>query len=69
MYHWHLCDHLSKVIHLGAIGQLEQAQTEFDKLELYLSRNESQIHSDFDLFLFCRAYRSKLNMPLYPYYD
>lgn len=69
MYHWHLCDYLSKVIHLGAIGQLEQAQAEFNKLELYLSRNESQIHSDFDLFLFCRAYRSKLNMPLYPYYD
>ncbi|MBQ7119995.1 MAG: DUF4838 domain-containing protein [Oscillospiraceae bacterium] len=68
-YHYEICSRLWEVIHLGASGNMEGAREKFEGLERYLCRVEEDIHPAFDLFLFCRAIRSKLEMPQYPYYD
>lgn len=68
-YHWEICRYFAQVIHLGASGDMEKARAVFEELEGYLCKTEPQIHPDFDLFLFCKAIRAKLDMPQHPFYD
>lgn len=68
-YHYHICSYLAKIFYLGASGKLEEAREVFDGLEIYLSEVEYDIHNDFDVFLFTKTIRSKLEMPAVPYYD
>ncbi len=68
-YHAHMCSYLWKVVNAGANGDMDKAREEYDKLELYISKIEMDIHNVFDLFLFERSLRAKLELPSYPYYS
>ena len=68
-YHLRMCALLAKAINAGASGDMDKAREEYDKLELYLSKIEMDIHNVFDVFLFERFYRPKFDLPAYPYYN
>ena len=67
--HARLCRELSAVVAAGAKGDMDAARKAYDALELWLSRIEPEYHNVFDLFLFERFWRPKLELPSYPYYD
>jgi hypothetical protein len=68
-YHAKLCRMLAGVVVAGAENRMDDARAQFDALEKWLSRVEPDIHNAFDLFLFERFWRPKLELPSYPYYD
>ena len=68
-YHSEICGYLYKVLLAGAKGDMEQARKCYFVLEEYLFEHELEFHHGFDLFLYERAMRLKLGIPLVPYYD
>lgn len=68
-YHSKICAYLCEIYKCGAQGNMTQAEAILDKLETYVSNVEMEIHKAFDLFLFVKFVRAKLNLPMYKYYD
>ena len=68
-YHSEICALFSDVMLAGAEDDMERAKEKYYVLEKYLSDHELEIHWAFDVFLFLRYLRMKLNMPAIPYYD
>lgn len=68
-YHSEICSYLARIINFGAGGDIEGARRVLDSLEVYLSAVELQIHPAFDLFLFVKFVRAKLDMKMVGYYD
>lgn len=68
-YHLNICRYLAKIINLGAKGLRDEAVSIANEMEIYVSKIEPAIHNAFDLFLFFRAVRGKLNMPMMSYFD
>jgi len=68
-YHSEICALFSDVMLAGAEDDMERAKEKYYVLEKYLGEHELEIHWAFDVFLFLRYLRMKLNMPAIPYYD
>ena len=68
-YHSEICSYLARIITLGADGDIEGARKVLDSLEIYLSTVELEIHRAFDLFLFIKYVRAKLDLKMVAYYD
>lgn len=68
-YHNEICSYLWKIYNLGAKGDIEAARNILDELEIYVSKVEMEIHNCFDLFLFVKFVRAKLDLPMYKYFD
>jgi len=68
-YHSEICSYLARIIALGSAGDIEGARKVLDSLEVYLSAVELEIHPDFDLFLFVKYVRAKLDLKMVAYYD
>jgi len=68
-YHSEICSYLAHIIALGANGDIEGARVILDKLEMHLSAVELEIHEAFDLFLFVKHVRAKLDLKMVNYYD
>ena len=61
-YHAEICRYLARIYHLAAIDDMDAAREELDKMEIYLSQVEMDIHEGFDLFLFDRFVRGVLRV-------
>ncbi len=68
-YHSEICSFLARIIALGSVGDIEGARRVLDKLEIHLSTVELDIHEVFDLFLFVKYVRAKLDLKMVAYYD
>lgn len=68
-YHSEICSYLCRILNLGAVGDMDGARRVLDLLENYLSAVEPEIHPAFDLFLFVKYVRAKLDMKMVGYYD
>ena len=68
-YHAEICTRFSRLLRAGAEGSLEEAQKRYFELENWLSQHEMEFHRGFDVFLFLRSLRFKVDLPNIPYYD
>lgn len=68
-YHMEICLYLCEIYKLGAKGDIDAAREVLDRLEIYVSNAEMDIHNGFDLFLFVKFVRAKLDLPMYKYFD
>ena len=68
-YHAKICTLLSYVLLAGAENRSVDAQARYYEMEEYLSEHEMEFHNAFDVFLFLRTVRSKIDLPAIPYYD
>jgi len=68
-YHGVICTMFSRVLLAGAKNQIEEAQARYYELEEYLSEHEMEFHNAFDVFLFLRTVRAKIDLPSIPYFD
>ncbi|MBP3605692.1 MAG: DUF4838 domain-containing protein [Clostridia bacterium] len=59
---------LAKIYAVGARGEIERARELYLDLHEALSEREMEIHEVFDLFLFNRVHRQKLDIPQLNYY-
>ena len=67
-YHAEICTRFSRLLRAGAEGSLEEAQKRYFELESWLSRHEMEFHRGFDVFLFLRSLRFKVDLPNINYY-
>lgn len=68
-YHGVICTMFSRALLAGAKNQIEEAQARYYELEEYLSEHEMEFHHAFDVFLFLRTVRAKIDLPSIPYFD
>lgn len=68
-YHAEIVKMFSKILVAGAEGDIELAKEKYFELENYLSEHELEIHWAFDVFLFLRYLRGKLQIKPIPYFD
>lgn len=68
-YHNNICYYLCEIYKNGALGNIDKAKKILEELELYISEIEMIIHRGFDLFLFIKFFRSKLDIAMCKYYD
>ena len=61
-YHAEICQYLARIYYLAATDDMDAAREELDKMEIYLSQVEMDIHEGFDLFLFDRFVRGILRV-------
>ena len=61
-------ENLAEIYRLGALGDMEQARKKYLAFHDEISGREMEIHEVFDLFLFNRVHRLKLDLPQIPYY-
>ena len=63
-----ILENLAKIYRTGALGDIEKAKEMYLAFHDALSEREMEIHEAFDLFLFNRVHRLKLEIPQLPYY-
>ncbi len=68
-YHAEICKLFSELLLAGAEGDMDRAIEKYYVIEKYLSDRELEIHWAFDVFLFLRYLRTKLQIPAIPYFD
>jgi hypothetical protein len=68
-YHGEISTLFSYVLFEGASSHMDAARERYYELEEYLSKHEMEFHKAFDVFLFLRTLRAKLDIPAIPYYD
>ena len=68
-YHAEICTRFSRILRAGAEDKLEEARKLYSELESWLSQHEMEFHRGFDVFLFLRSLRFKVDLPNIPYYD
>ena len=68
-HHARICRHLSRILHLGATGYVEEAKAALEAMEIELSKNEMQTHRVFDNFLFIKAIRSYFRVKMVKAYQ
>lgn len=68
-YHAEICTRFSRILRAGAEGRLEEARSHYHELAEWLSLHEMEIHRGFDVFLFLRSIRFKLDLGNFKYYD
>lgn len=68
-YHAEICTRFAELLRAGAENRLEDAQSRYFELENWLSQHEMEFHRGFDVFLFLRSLRFKVDLPNIPYYD
>lgn len=68
-YHAQICTMFSKILLAGAESRMDDAKERYYELEEYLSAHEMEFHKAFDVFLFLRTIRAKIDIPAIPYYD
>lgn len=68
-YHSEICRLFSKILLAGSENDMDKARENYYVLEQYLSEHELEFHNVFDVCLFIRFLRSKLDLPPVPYYD
>ena len=61
-YHAEICKYLADIYRLASLDEMDKAREVLDKMEIYLSRVEMDIHEGFDLFLFDRFVRGVLRV-------
>lgn len=67
-YHAEICTRFSRILLAGGENRMEDARSHYFELEDYLSRHELEFHRGFDVFLFLRSMRFKLDLPNIDYY-
>lgn len=67
-YHAEICTRFSRILLAGGENRMEDARSHYFALEDYLSRHELEFHRGFDVFLFLRSMRFKLDLPNIDYY-
>lgn len=68
-YHSKITGLFAEMLRAGAKGDMEEAKNKYLVLEEYLSEHEMEFHNAFDVFLFTRAMRSKVDLPAVKYYE
>jgi len=68
-YHAEICTRFAKILQLGGEDRMEDARAAYFELEDWLSRHEMEFHRGFDVFLFLRSIRFKLDLGNFDYYD
>jgi len=68
-YHAEICTRFSRILRAGAEGRLEDARSHYSDLAQWLSLHEMEFHRGFDVFLFLRSIRFKLDLGNFDYYD
>ena len=68
-YHGEICTLFSHILFEGASNNMDGARERYYELEEYLSAHEMEFHKAFDVFLFLRTIRAKIDIPAIPYYD
>ena len=68
-YHAQICTRFSRILRAGAEDKLEEARERYSELETWLSQHEMEFHRGFDVFLFLRSIRFKLDLGNFNYYD
>ena len=68
-YHSEIVRRFARLLLSGAEGDMEKAAEACYDVENYISEHELEFHTVFDLFLFSRYIRLKLELPRIPYYD
>ena len=68
-YHNKICSYLCEIYKNGALGNMNKAKIILEELEWFVSTSEMDIHRAFDLFLFVKYVRSKLDIAMCKYYD
>jgi hypothetical protein len=63
-----ILENLAEIYRTGALGNIERAKEMYLAFHDALSAREMEIHEAFDLFLFNRVHRLKLDIPQLPYY-
>jgi len=68
-YHSEICARFAEILLAGAENDMDKAREKYYVLEEYLSEHELEFHYGFDVFLYLRSLRLKLDIPPVPYYD
>ena len=68
-YHAEICTRFSRILRAGAEDKMEEARKLYFELEGWLSQHEMEFHRGFDVFLFLRSIRFKLDLGNFNYYD
>jgi len=68
-YHHVICGYVAEILLAGAEGRIEAAKEKYYELEKYLSEHELEFHHGFDVLLFGRAMRKKLELEPQQMYD
>lgn len=63
-----IVERLAEIYGLGASGKMEEAREKYLDFHEAISEREMEIHEAFDLFLFNRVHRLKLDIPQLGYY-
>ena len=67
-YHAEICTRFAKILQSGGEDRMEDARAAYFELEDWLSRHEMEFHRGFDVFLFLRSLRFKVDLPSINYY-
>lgn len=69
LYHGQIVTRFARILRAGGEGNMERARACYLELEAWLSEHEMEFHRGFDVFLFLRSLRFKVDLPNIPYYD
>lgn len=67
-YHAEICTRFAKILQSGGEDRMEDARAAYFELEDWLSQHEMEFHRGFDVFLFLRSLRFKVDLPSINYY-